>query len=369
MSAHLTSIEVIMTSIRNSLQSNRRMLFIVVGLLAAIIAFGAKFYFDQRKENRALRIKILSMSENKRSPKPWTQLIAQPKITTATNTQVVTTSTTVPSETPATDIPVSDQDTQILAMKLDRQMRRVKNAEVTTLDNNISIANEIISREPDSYGAYKAKLISLLVKEGKFSNAVDETEVESVLESMAQFNISSDKLARREAALMAVNNADIQNNETRLEEVARQREIIESQLSTLDINSPELVQLNEQAQLLDSQEAELLGQINSLEESLAASTNQLVNEDVIEIPFMRMLAKGNYEAVADNAQGFIDQFPSSPNGYFYLIRSMELLGQKEEARNVIQTAQLNPEDRNQLLQRLEQESAQDPKSYWQKLNF
>ncbi|MEA9355389.1 hypothetical protein SHI21_04220 [Bacteriovorax sp. PP10] len=367
-----------MTSIRNSIQINRRIMIFIGIMLAIILVLLTKFYFSQRSENRALRLKIISMSENKRTPKSWSQLTTRTQTTTSTTPAVA--ATPAPVATPAAQTPqappaaannepLANVDTVDLAIKLDAQMKRPRNLDLNTIENNIAIADEIISREPDSYSAYKAKLISLLVKEGKFKQPIDEVEVEGLLENMAQFNISSDKLARRESALIGNTNSEVQTVELQLEELARSRETIESQLSSYDADSPELAQLNAQIQELDSREAQLLGNIDNLQDSLANNTAQLTNEDVVEIPFMRMMAKNDYDGVIDNAQSFIEQFPNSPNGYFYMVRALELQGQKDQARSVIQNAQLPQDVQASLLQRLDNEGSQNPQSYWQKLSF
>lgn len=370
-----------MTSIRNSIQINKRIMIFIGIMLAIILVLLTKFYFHQRSENRALRLKILSMSENKRTPKSWAELTTRTQTTTSTTPAIaatpapITPATTqapqapVVTPAPTNNEPLANVDTVDLAIKLDSQMKRPKNLDLNTIENNIAIADEIISREPDSYGAYKAKLISLLVKEGKFKQPVDEVEVEGLLENMAQFNISSDKLARRESALIGNTNTEVQTVELQIEELARSRENIESQLSSYDANSPELAQLNAQIAELDDREAQLLGNIDNLQDSLANNTAQLTNEDVVEIPFMRMMAKNDYDSVIDNAQGFIEQFPNSPNGYFYLVRALEMQGQKDQARSVIQNAQLPQDVQATLLQRLDNEGSQDPQSYWQKLSF
>jgi flagellar biosynthesis chaperone FliJ len=365
-----------MTSIRNLIQINRRILILIGILLVIILVLLTKFYFNQRIENRALRLKILSMSENKRTPKSWSQLTNKiPKTITPVDAPVEQSSIppTQPIVRPATTLennePLAGQDTSDLAVKLDNQMKRPKNLDLATIDNNIAIADEIISREPDSYRAYKAKLISLLVKEGKFNQPIDEVEVESLLESMAQFNISSDKLARREAALIGNTNSEVQTVELQLEELARSRESLESQLGYYGANSSEFARLNAQMQQLDSYEEQLLGNIDNLQASLENNTAQLVNEDIVEIPFMRMMAKNDYNGVIYNAQNFIDQFPNSPNGYFYLVKAMEMQGQKDQARAVIQNAQLPQDVQGVLLQRLDNEGRQNPETYWQKLSF
>ncbi len=357
-----------MTSIKESLKINKRISIAIVIMLTVFAVFMFKFYFNQKSENRALRIKILSMQENRKTPKPWAKLLTtsvQPKASVS----ALTAKAAVTDDVSHTEQAIESQDTQELAVKLNTGMRKVKTLDDKDIDNNIAIANEIISREPDSYSAYKAKLISLLTKEGKFNQAVDEIEIENTLESMAQFNISSDKLTRREAALISNTNAEIQSVEIELEEVARQRESLEAQLNSTTPESPELAELNAQLQQLDEKEVQLASNIESLEVNLASSTAQLANEDVVEIPFMRILAKNDLEGVIDNAGVFIEQFPNSPNGYFYLVKALEMQGQKDQALQIIQDSRLPPDAQRALLQRLETQDSEDPKNYWQKLSF
>lgn len=359
-----------MTNIRNSIEVNRRIMIVIAILLSLIIVFLAKFYFSQNRENKALRLKILSMAENKRTPKSWTELMTKPSASVASKT-IAPTVTPAPTTTPATttEVPsLTALDTQEIAVKLNAQMRSVKSLEEKALDDNIAMADEIISREPDSYGAYKAKLISLLVKEGKFNSPADESEVESLLESMAQFNINTDRVARREAALMANANADIRNIEMELDTIVIDREALE--IGMASASDPQQVeQLNMQREQLDAKEAQLQNNIINLEQSVAANTSQLAHEDVVEIPFMRMMAQNDYEGVMDNAQDFINQFPNSPNGYFYMIRALEMQGETEQARNLIQNATMPKDVQQSLIQRLESQGAADPKNYWQNLTF
>ena len=349
-----------MVIIKRSIEINKKMLLLLVLVLVVIGTVLFKYYAQQKRDNRALRIKILSMQENKRTPKPWVELLKKAAAPEAMPAATV--------ETPI-DSPVAIDDTQELAVKLNIQMRRVKNLDEANLDSNIAMADEIISREPDSYVAYKAKLISLLTKEGKFKLSVDETEVSDLLENMAQFNLSSDKLARREALLVGNTNSDIQNIESQLDMVSRQRDLLEAELSNLDPNSAALASLNAELQQLDEQEMQLVSSIEMLEDQLANNRSQLQNEDIVEISFMRMLAQDDTNGVINNAQAFIAEYPASPSGYFYMIRALELQGQKEQALEVIQNTRLPLDAQQALIQRLETESSEDPKNYWQNLSF
>ena len=348
-------------------------MILIAILLVVIIAFMGKFYFQQRKENKALRLKILSMSENRRTPKSWAQLMATPALTPVAPPAPAAQPTPAPPATTSapklTNEPLANLDTQTIAVRLNAQMKNVQDLDSAALDANIEMADEIISREPDSYGAYKAKLISILVKEGKFDSEADESEVEALLESMAQFSINTDRVARREAALMANANSDIRKVEGDLETLAIERENLENGVLANSADPIQMEQLNQLREELDDREALLLSNIDNLEQSVAYNTNQIVNEDIVEIPFMRMMAKNDYQAVMDNAQEFIDQFPNSPNGYFYLMRALELQGRNEEARSLMQSSNLPSDAQQVLLNRLDSEGSTDPKTYWKNLNF
>lgn len=350
--------------IKRSIEINKKMLILIALILVVIGVVLFKYYAQQKRDNRALRIKILSMQENKRTPKSWVELLKKSAEPTVAPTAAPAAATEAP-----VDLPVSTDDTQELAVKLNIQMRRVKNLDEANLDSNIAMADEIISREPDSYVAYKAKLISLLTREGKFKLPADETEISDLLENMAQFNLSSDKLARREALLVGNTNSDIQNIESRLDTVSRQRDLLEVELNNLDSNSPLQAALNAELQQLDQQEMQLVSSIELLEDQLANNRAQLVNEDIVEISFMRMLAQDDFNGVIDNAQAFIEEYPTSPSGYFYMIRALELQGQKEQALEVIQNSRLPLDAQQALIRRLESESSGDPKNYWKNLSF
>jgi hypothetical protein len=363
-----------MVSIRNSINTNRRLLILVSGLLITIIVLIAVFFSNQRKENRALKLKLITMSENRRAPKAWSQILTPPKLLSdTTKTTNASTATVNPNGTSANvdsaELPLVEQDTQTLAAKLDSQMRNVQSLDLPALDNNIDMANEIISREPDSDIAYKAKLISLLVKEGKYKQTLDENEVNRILEDMAQFKNANSDLDVQVAAYDSVANSSLQNSETTLAQISEDRSIFEAQLSELEPNSPERASILESLKKLQTEEEQALKAMNETSESHDTNIRQLMSEEIVEIPLKRMMANGNYEEVADNAQSLIDQFPNSPDGYFYLLRSLELQGQKEEAVNLLQNAQLTPETRDALLKKLDLERSQDPQLYWQNLKF
>lgn len=362
-----------MAGIRSSIQTNRRLLFFIAGLLIVISAFVAKALYDQKKENRALRLKMITMSETRRASKPWTQLIRPAKLV-ADSTSLINSAVAPAPQTPATSsltatLSLAEQDTATIAIKLDSQMRDVQSLDLDKLNENILLAEEIITREPDSYDAYKAKLISMLVKEGKFRETVNDSDVNDLLENMAQFSSENENNALKEAAINSTANVNNSNLESRLQTINDERASLEDRIESLAADSPDRNSLIATLEGLDQEAAQAQA---SLEEALTENDqtlNRVANMDLIEISFKRLIAQGDFNSAADNAQSIIDSYPNAPEGYYYLVRSMQLQGESDQARVMLENAQLTPELRDSLLQKMEQERNQNPQDYWKNLKF
>lgn len=353
-------------------KTNRIILIITFIFMLILAGFLAKFYLQQKKENSALRIKLISMSANKRVPTTWQQL--------STNKTASTTSTSQPSKAanvPAAEapevanVPLPDQPLENLVSELNGNMRTVQTLTPEMLDRNIQLADEILSREPASYSAYKAKLISLLVKEGKHNQEIDDAEVDGLLETMAGFDVNTDVVARREAALLSNANNQLATYQDNLLSVATERNNIDQQMQNLDPSSDEWAVLNEQRAELLKQEEAAGYQLNQFENTVQTSLqdDSYLNEDVVEIPFMRLMAKNDFDAVIENSESFIEQFPTSVSGYYYLVKALEFQGRQDEVAAVISSSQLSPEAQSTLQARLEQTSGTNPKNYWERLRF
>lgn len=349
---------------------NRKILYIIILFLLVISGAGLKFYFTQRSENNALRIKILSLNKIKRAPLPWSRL-TQETLETTKKVIATTPSLASPVQKATNGIPIKEESTQGLAKELEKTMLNVKNLDLSNIDKNIEIADEIINREPDSYSAYKAKLILMIVKEGKFNQTIDDYELNKVLDSMAGFEIGSDTIARREAALIAIFNNEQFALENKLNDIFLLRDEISTQSAALDKMSPEYQELQIQDEQLATKEqlySENLDNILSKRNDETSSSVYL-NEDIVEIPFLRLMAKADHDTVIENAQSFIEQFPDSPTGYYYLVKALEAEGRTDEAIRAIEESKLPPLAQDALQDRLDATNGEDPKKYWEKLIF
>ncbi len=334
-------------------------IFIVTGF----VVFGLNSFFSQKKENTALRIKIISMKKEKNIPKSWARL---------TQESIQRFSPIKPQNEKSLDdlIPMSPSIEQ-LAKNLSQKMYNIKKLDVTDIEKCIELAETIIAEEPASLSAYKAKLISMLVLESKFDQKIDDYEISKILETLASFEVESDSVAKREAALIGRGNAQLSILENQLNEISFLRDEIVFQTQGLDQSSPYYEELI-------NEDNELALRENLVALNLENAQNNLSNEiaypvqpsdELIEIPFLRLMAKEEYDTVIEDAESYISEFPNSPNIYFFLIRALEFQGRDEEALRIIEESNLSSEAQSILQARLISTSNEDPKKYWENLKF
>lgn len=371
------------TQVDLELKQNRKLLYAIGLVLILISVLLLQFYQDQKRENSALRIKMVSL-HNTRPVTPWQRLLSKPQIapnlkpdemiTDQLSIKAAATKTSdqkkmlTPQEE---DRPIQNLSTQELALDLNLRMVEVKSMDLAALEKNIEIADEIIAREPDTYLAYKAKLISMLIEEAKLNHDIDETIVNQTLETMASFDLNSETATKREAVLIADTDNQISTLTNQLIQASVERANIELEMELQDPNSAEMRALEiERINLIKTEEekAQKISELDSLLESGFPEDNYL-NEEVIQIPFFRMMAKNNYDGVIDNAVTFIEQFPDSPEGYFFLIKGYEATGRKEDALRVLEESGLSAQNQEKLREQLRRFTSFDPKTYWEKLNF
>lgn len=368
-----------MSEMGQETQQNRKLLYVIIAILFVLSAFFFKFAREQKRENNALKIKLITLNKT-RTITPWERLISRPQISPTAPKEkaiedIVTTqaSSTIAPPIVATQSegPIQNLSTQELATSLGKRMSEIKSQDLANIQKNIEIANEIISREPDSYSAYKAKLISLLTMEGKLNQEIDDSELNGILETMASFDLTNDSVTRKEAALISNTTKELISLEDQLQQVSSERLFIEEQLELVDPNSPEIRALEIERQNLLSKEEEAANRIGILNNNLETGfpEEQFLDEDIVQIPFLRMMAKNDYEGVIDNAESFIEQFPNSPDGYYFLIKAFEATGRSEDALRVIQNSRLPTDAQNTLQRRLQNTSLLNPQKYWERLRF
>lgn len=379
--------EIFMNEAEQEFQKNRKLIYAIMIFAVLTAALTFKFYRDQKKENQALKIKILTLNKT-RSITPWEGLISRSQISPTSNpseiqkdevstklsstiTSPITPTSSAKAITLSDDRPIQNLSTTELANALDLRMIEMKSLDQQGLEKNIEIADEIISREPDSYSAYKAKLVSLLVLEGKFNQEIEDNEVFEILETMASFDLSGDIATQREAILIRNATDELSKLESAINDIATKRQALEAEMELLEPNTPENRAAEiERLNFLRSEEetASKIVELNAELES-GFTEDQYLNEDIVQIPFLRLLAKEDYEEVIDNAQSFIEQFPNSPEGYYFLIKAYELTGRNDDALRVNEDPRLSTATLNIVRQRLKDFPNFDPKKYWEKLNF
>jgi hypothetical protein len=357
---------------------NRKYYFFLIFALAVITAFTLKFYIAQKKQNHSLRLKMALLSKERRKPKPWGRLLAPAPVTTAqlrnAKGQVndsVTSSAAAPQRMENTG-DIKNSNSEALANELNIRMKKLKTMDAQQLQKTVDIADEIISREPDSYSAFKAKLIALLTMESKLNIPVDDNTVEGLLDEMARFDVSSDAVMRKEAALISTTENNLNTENEKLNDLTNQRVALENEMTEMSTDEPNYKILEARRTALAALEENQIAKLAVIQESAGGASlpeEAIINEDIVQIPFMRMMAKNDLSGLIANAETFIQQFPESPIGYFYAVRGLEMEGREDEALDVIAKSRLGNADQGLLLERLNQARSEDPKKYWERLNF
>jgi len=322
-------------------------------LLFSVLFFSVfSFYKYQgyKKENLALKLKLELRSKNKQKSLSWGQL---KKI--AKNKPLVTQKKNDEGEASLTS--VEDESFESLIGQVELTLKNRMKIGEDDIEKGISAVDELISRRPHVYSSYKAKLILMITKESFLGLEVDEVEFSELLEVMSGFDITSDKVLRKEAFLIAQRNSRIEEVETSISALEDELLDVDDQEKVVDIESEIILKLDELEGLEDELEDGLLDQEDYL------------NEDIVEIPLYRSLARGNYDEVIDSSESLLEVFPSSIRGNFFLVRALELAGRKEESIDVIETSGLNESDLKKLELRLIESRKSTPEEYWKKLRF
>jgi hypothetical protein len=356
--------------VRTIFLKNRKVLYSFIVILAVATGVLTNSFIDQRSANRALRARIIFLNKERRVAKPWSEIL-KPAGGVAASSSQATPLQSVIVKPPASEsvanasLSLTDLSTQELAASLNAKMSEVKNLKKEDLEKMIEMADEVILREPSSYTAYKVKLISLLIKEGKFKEEIEDAQIDELLETMASFDTSG-----RENIIVSAEAEQIEL-ENRVNGLYAEIEENYSLLQNMDKNSPEAIELELRQQDISNQYKEannaLLASNKALEQALYGQEN--INRDLVEIPFLRMMAKNDYDGVIENAQNFIEEFPTSTDGYFYLVRAYEKQGMTDQAQSVINGANLNSQSLDALNKRIQNSRQENVQNYWQGLRF
>ncbi len=145
------------------------------------------------------------------------------------------------------------------------------------IQRNIQIADAIITKDPDFYPAYKAKLLSLLVEELKFGGAQDLEAYQKLYDELLSFRGTNQQETILNEALLQ------QGQETPAIELAD------------------------------------------------------MDADLVHIPFLRLSTLNDIEGLAEMAQEYVDTYPNSYIGYMYLAEAAWKSGDQASAINIFKT--------------------------------
>ncbi len=360
---------------------NRKYYYFLIFALAVVSIFTFEFYLTQKKQNQALKIKIIMLKKERKIPKPWGRLLAPAPVTLANIApnkkklveQSVTTKAAAPLINQTNTIEsIKEKSTEELALLVNTRMNSVKTETFKDLEFTIALADEIISREPDTYSAYKAKLIALLVEEGKWNIAIEDNLINSLLEEMARYDLGRDVVTKKEAELITTANDEIRILSEQVDTISNQRLAAEIDLESVSIDDPVYKTLESIRADLTYKEQDALKRLSNKQlevNQTAFPEENYLNEDIVQIPFLRMMAKGDYQGMISSAEAFIQQFPTSQIGYLYLVLVLEKEGRKAEAIDLISKSNLTNNEQSSLMVKLEKARSEDPKKYWDKLFF
>jgi hypothetical protein len=261
------------------------------------------------------------------------------------------------------DLDLKSVETSNLEELLDVKMNKIDSMTTHELESVLNVAEELISRDAENFKAKKAKLVILLLKENKFQEKVDDYDFNSTIEDMASFNLTTDVVTRREAALISISNYD------REELLGLEQELGEELWVMLNSDPP----VPEEVIQLKMNELKRVGRaLDHMDEKLSANIDNNLNspiEDLIEISFWRNLTRGDFEGVISDSSELIDRFPHSLTGYFFLIRALELSGQSSEVYKVLEESALTPVEHQFLQARLEDSSWEKPSDFWKRIRY
>jgi hypothetical protein len=203
-----------------------------------------------------------------------------------------------PSPSPTpTFIDLDQLSSAELARKIVSTFTEQKSKESLSL--GIEAADELLKRDPNIYAAYKAKLLAQLNLDVLFDQEIDSGEFEFLLQEMYRFSNFDDSLA-------------------------------------LADDFPE-------------QEGQ---------ENLSDAN---IDQDLIKLPFIKLLIDDELELLQEESQAYIEEFPKSPYGYYYLAQSLSRLGNSQDARNAIDRARSNSVSGMMDLELFEKSTQKSPK--------
>jgi hypothetical protein len=270
----------------------------------------------------------------------------------------------------------ADLDSSVIGNILTRNSLMIRDAGIEQLNQNIIMSEEMIRREPELYGAYKVKLVSMLMKEAKFREAIDETEFETLVSEMSSFVDPDPTIQMRGATLTNELNARLDQLEPQQSTIKNRVEQLNQTLFELQSASKDDVDalnMNEQYLML-SDELEALSTEDERLSAVIAETEDRLEQgemsfevgkdpDLVMAPFLRIMIQGDYVQLTNAANDYIDAYPNSPYGYYFLAKALWITGQEEDALHALKSAYVNDSTFEILLKDFKTSANSDPVAY------
>ena len=336
--------------------SKDKLILILVTTLVFSSGFFIFKFYNLKSEVSALTLRTKIAAKEKRRARTWEDS------KTLKSLKPLAKATATVKATPTDDIPETVHDfsaveTEKLMNDLQKGMKTYWRLNIDDINRDLAKIEELISRNPDVYSSHKAKLILMLAKENHLKSEVPETDIEQTLSTMAEFDIVSDKVIQKEAFLIARTNKRI---ETLMDEV----DSLEEQVETADsIEAEAALEQRIQEKILEMEDLE-----SQIENGLLAEKDFL-NEDVVEIPMYRAMAKGDYDEVIEQAQALLESYPDSISGHYFIIRALQLSQANDELREYLSNLKLSDEDNKELEDRVNLNNEEDQREFWKRLRF
>lgn len=245
----------------------------------------------------------------------------------------------------------SNYTTPVLANLLTMNFLDRKHLTAEKIDQNIAVADEIIARDSTAYGAHKAKLISMMIKESQFKSPIDEEQFDASLNELAAFETVDDTFAIREESLLIEARDNLARLEARLEETEESGDEADGETDQADA-------LAEQIGMLEQQ----------IENGIMSEEGQ-PDPDLIKIPFLRLMLTGDNDALVEEADSYIESYPESPVGYYYRAQGLWRSGDQPEALVALKSAIGTDVSNSLLLEIAKSMAGRDPSQYLNDVKF
>jgi len=269
-----------------------------------------------------------------------------------------------------------DLDTSVLGNILTRNSLMIKDAEIEQLNQNLAISDEMIRREPELYGAYKVKLVSMLMKEAKFRETMDQNEYELLIDQMSSFVDPDPSIQMRGEALANELNSRLDQLEPQHTTIKNRIDQLNQTLFDLQTSSKDDVDalnMNEQYLML-SDELEALSAEDERLTAVITETHDRLQQgemlfeegrdpDLEMVPFLRIMIQGDYEQLTSEANDYINAYPDSPYGYYFLAKALWNTGQQSDALFALKSAYVNDSTYEILLNNFRISADSDPVAY------